>query len=244
MKPFLLLATRAEDRAADDEYGAFCAFAGLAPRQLVRHRLERDPLGDVDLDAWSGIIVGGSPYNASDAFDRKSGQQQRAEAEMARLLDRVVAADFPFLGACYGVGTLGVHQGAVVDATYAEPVGPALITVTDAGRSDPLLAGLPDSFWALVGHKEAISVLPGHAVLLATGESCPVQMFRVGRNVYATQFHPELDADGLATRIDVYVNHGYFRPHEAEALKEAGRSADISHAPQVLRTFVETYGRD
>ena len=41
--------------------------------------------------------------------------QHRVEAELAGLLDDVVAADFPFLGACYGVGTLGVHQGGVVD---------------------------------------------------------------------------------------------------------------------------------
>ena len=43
---------------------------------------------------------------------------------MSALLDRLVAADFPFLGACYGVGTLGVHEGAVIDGTYGEPIGP------------------------------------------------------------------------------------------------------------------------
>jgi GMP synthase (glutamine-hydrolysing) len=26
------------------------------------------------------------------------------------LLDRVINADFPFFGACYGIGTLGNHQ--------------------------------------------------------------------------------------------------------------------------------------
>ena len=36
-------------------------------------------------------------------------------APVADLLDRVVEADFPFFGACYGVGTLACHQGAVVD---------------------------------------------------------------------------------------------------------------------------------
>ena len=34
--------------------------------RLTRVRLERDPLGDIDLDHWSGIIVGGSPFNISD----------------------------------------------------------------------------------------------------------------------------------------------------------------------------------
>jgi GMP synthase (glutamine-hydrolysing) len=40
----------------------------------------------------------------------------------------------------------------------------------------------------------------------------------VGDNVYATPFHPELDA-GICTRIDVYKNNGYFAPESAETLK-------------------------
>ena len=39
--------------------------------------------------------------------------QHRVERELSALLDEVVARDFPFFGACYGVGTLGVHQGGV-----------------------------------------------------------------------------------------------------------------------------------
>jgi len=36
VKPFLLLATRAEDAAADNEYESFMAFAGLGVRDLRR----------------------------------------------------------------------------------------------------------------------------------------------------------------------------------------------------------------
>ena len=36
----------------------------------------------------------------------------------------VVAADFPFLGACYGVGALGAQLGAGLDRVHSEPVGP------------------------------------------------------------------------------------------------------------------------
>jgi len=46
-------------------------------------------------------------------------------------------------------------------------------------------------------------------------------MFRIGENVYATQFHPEDDAEEFALRVDVYANHGYFEPHELEAIKKA-----------------------
>ena len=39
MKPFLLLAIRAEDVAADDEYAAMLRFSGLDEAQLRRFRM-------------------------------------------------------------------------------------------------------------------------------------------------------------------------------------------------------------
>jgi len=62
------------------------------------------------------VILGGGPFNASDV--EKSQEQKRVEAEISALLDQIVSRDFPFPGACYGIGTLGVHEGAVVDRTY------------------------------------------------------------------------------------------------------------------------------
>jgi GMP synthase (glutamine-hydrolysing) len=243
VKPFLLLAIRGEDAAADNEYESFLRFAGLDERDLGRLRLEQRPLGGVSLDDWSGILLGGGPFNASDPEESKSPVQRRVEADLRGLLDRVIGADFPFLGACYGIGTLGGHQGAVVDRRYAEPIGAVPVTLTREGRRDPLLRGLPATFDAFVGHKEAISRLPRHAVLLAGSPGCPVQAFRIGSHVYATQFHPELDVDGLCTRIDVYKHAGYFDPGQADELKALARRSSVSHPPAILRRFARRYAR-
>jgi GMP synthase (glutamine-hydrolysing) len=241
VKPFLLLAIRAEDVAADDEYAAMLRFSGLDEKRLRRFRMEQAELGAIDLDQWSGIILGGGPYQASDAEDTKSVTQRRVEAELSALLDEVVERDFPFLGACYGIGTLGRHQGAVVDRTFHEPIGGIQIKLTDAGEQDPLFRHAGSQFGAYVGHKEAISKLPAHAVTLAYSESCPVQAFRVGTRVYATQFHPELDLDGLATRVEVYKYAGYFEPDEADAVMAAARASGVAEVPNVLEGFVELF---
>lgn len=243
MKPFVLLATRAEDLPADEEYALFLRFSGLSPEQLVRVRLEAGPMPTFDLDQLSGILVGGGPFNASDAVEKKSPVQQRVEAEFDSLLDEVVARDFPFLGACYGIGTLGVHQGAVIDRTHPEPISVVPVSLTDAGASDPLLAGMPRTFEAFVGHKEAISELSPSATLLASSPACPVQMFRVGENVYATQFHPELDVEGITTRIHAYADHGYFAADELSLTLEAVHRAPVTEPGRILRTFVERYAR-
>ncbi|WOQ18635.1 glutamine amidotransferase [Raineyella sp. W15-4] len=244
MRPFLLLATRAEDAIADDEFEAFRRLGGLETDQLVRIRVDREPLGELDLDAWSGIVLGGSPFNSSDPAESKSALQREVEALLARVMDAVVDQDFPFLGACYGVGTLGTHEGAAVDRTYGEAVGPVAVELTLAGRKDPVCAGLPARFDAFVGHKEAVRELPPGAVLLATSDPCPVQMFRIKQNLYATQFHPELDADGLTRRIEEYKHNGYFHPHESEGLKDLARRSPVPHPRRLLRNFFRIYARD
>jgi GMP synthase (glutamine-hydrolysing) len=244
VKPILLLSIRADDAAADNEYESFLTLAGLEEDELRRVRLDQGALGDVDLRDWSGIWVGGGPFNYTEPGEKKSPVQRRVEADLNRLLDIVVEADFPFLGACYGVGALGSHQGGVIDRRYAEPVGTVRVTLTAAGQGDPLLEELPAEFEAFTGHKEAVSELPGHAVLLATSAACPVQAFRVGANAYATQFHPELDAAGISTRVDVYKHAGYFHPSEAEMIKALAWRSEVSHPPAILRAFVRRYGRD
>lgn len=243
MKPFVLLASRAEDAAADDEYAQVLRFGGLDEGSLVRVRMEAGPMPELDLDAISGIVVGGSPFDASAPADRKSAVQVRVEREMAALLDRVVPRDLPFLGACYGVGTLGTHQGGVIDRTYAEPISAVRITLTPEGRRDPLLADVPDEFDAFVGHKEACRVLPPTATLLASSATCPVQMFRVRRNLYATQFHPELDVAGISARIRIYGGYGYYEPGEQEHVLAGVASADVWAPPRILAAFVDRYAR-
>lgn len=236
MKPFLLIQSRPEDETSDNEYEAFLQYGKLEKHELERLRVEQSPLPEIDLEKYSGIIIGGGPFNASD--DNKSDLQKRVETDMHRLLDEVIEQDFPLLGACYGVGTIVPHQGGVVSRQYGEDVGPVEITVV---KDDPLLAGMPEKFEAFVGHKEACEVLPQSATLLASSKTCPVQMFRIGKNVYATQFHPELDGHGLETRIVIYKHHGYFPPETADELIARGHSATVTEPMKILQNFVQRY---
>ena len=69
-----------------------------------------------------------------------------------------------------------------------------------------------------------------------------MQAFRLRSNVYATQFHPELDVEGLCLRIDIYRHHGYFDPpEEAEELMRMARAAVVTEPPRLLARFVELY---
>lgn len=244
MKPFLVLQLRPEAEASDNEYDAFLQKGGLAPDQTHRVRLEHHPIpGDLDLQAYSGVIVGGGPGCVSDPADKKPADEARIEAEILGLMPQIVDQDIPFMGCCYGIGILAHHLGApVTKERYGEPVGPVDCTLTAEAVADPLFEGVPEAFEAFVGHKEAVQALPPDCVHLVASGPCPYQMIRNGNNVYATQFHPEADADVFALRIEIYRDRGYFPPEEADTLTAACRAADVQFPEVILRNFVRRYG--
>jgi GMP synthase (glutamine-hydrolysing) len=241
VKPFLLLATRPEDEAADDEYAGFLRAGELASNELRRVRLESAPMPAIDLAEFSGVIVGGSPFNASEPYEQKTDVQRRVERELGHLLDDIMSQDFPFFGACYGIGLVTSHLGGVVDGTWAEKPGPTRVTLTAEGLADPLFGTLAPSFDAYVGHKEACSALPEGGVLLASGQDCPVQAFRMRRNLYITQFHPELTRDSLITRLRIYRNHGYFHPDQIDGLIKSVGATTVEEPARLMKAFVERF---
>jgi len=241
-KPILILQLRPEDDTSDGEFAAILKYGGLDPRNVRRLRIEHTGIPeDLSLDDYCALIVGGSPYDISTPPERKSAIQRKIERGFSSLFDKVVPRDFPFLGACSGNGLLGAYLGTPISNRYREPVGLAELDLTDAGRRDLLLAGFPDRIAVLLGHKEACDATPAGATLLVTGADCPVQMFRVGENVYATQFHPEGDPEVFAVRIRAYRHHGYFEPDEAERLIEAVAAQRTPYAQEILRRFVARY---
>ncbi|MBD3689831.1 glutamine amidotransferase [Nanchangia anserum] len=241
-KPFLLISTRSQPEILASEYDVFQRFTGLEPSRLIHYHLDRDPLVTFAPDRWAGIILCGSPYNSLKPEGEKDPVQIRVEADISRLLDQLVPIDFPFLGVCYGVGTLLAHQGGVVSQRYAEEISAPEISLTDEGRADPLMQGLPQAFRAYVGHTEAAETLPESAVLLASSPSCPIQLFRVGHNMYGTQFHPELDWPALYIRILEYASAGYYPPTEQRRIIESCEAANVGHVHRILANFVKIYG--
>ncbi|MXX90947.1 MAG: glutamine amidotransferase [Boseongicola sp. SB0677_bin_26] len=242
-KPALILQLRPEDEASDGEFRAFIGKGRLNEAEVCRHRMEAGPLPQgFSLDDYSAVIVGGGPGCVSDDPVARDPVEARAEAELLALMPEILARDMPFLGCCYGIGLLAHHLGARVSKErYSEVVSAVPCELTEAGRKDPLLAGLPPRFNALVGHKEAVQELPDGAVHLMFSEACPFQMIRAGENVYATQFHPEADGKVFADRIRIYREFGYFPPEEAAALAAACMAADVTEPERILERFVARY---
>lgn len=241
MKKLLILQMRPEDETCESEFEAILKVGQMDRKDVEQIRVEQLEKFDLNLNDYSAIIAGGSPFDVSSRDYKKSEVQKNVEAFFCDLFDQVIPSDFPFLGICSGNGLLGNYYGTNISRRYGEGIGSVYITLTEEAEKDPLVSGLPKEFLALVGHKEACDDLPHGAVLLASSPTCPVQMFRIKNNIYASQFHPEGDEDEFILRIKVYKNHGYFQPEQADQLIAALKGVETPVPKEILRRFVTKY---
>jgi len=236
----LLLQSRPENDVSDNEFEAICRVGGVAPERVVRLRMDRDELGEIDLDDYAAVIMGGGPANFAYPDEKKLPEQKRYEVWLINLMREIIKEDKPFLGLCLGVGAVAMAQGMKPSFDYGEITDMVEVVVNDAGKHDPLLDGLGETFTALSGHKEGIGEVPAGCVELARSDKC-VHMIRAGQNVYATQFHPELDLPGFALRVEAYRDHGYFAPEEGDEILAQAAQWDFTKSAKVLQNFVKRY---
>jgi GMP synthase (glutamine-hydrolysing) len=118
-------------------------------------------------------------------------------ADETTWLQELLRAGTPVLGVCLGVQLLARASGAWVGPLEAGPeIGWYRVTLTDAGRDDPVLGALPPEFEALQWHHYTYAV-PAGAVELARSAAC-TQAFRLGDACWGVQFHPEVTETQLA----------------------------------------------
>jgi len=160
---------------------------------------------DLTSGAFDAVIFAGGEYRP-DEFDGPIFQAER-ERIMAALEARV-----PILGICLGNQLIAHWLGGKVTTGRWE-IGWLPVTVNEAGRTDPLLSGLGDTFHAFLWHGDRVSKLPENGVLLASSELCPIQAFRLrDLPVWGVQFNPQYDpviAEGVIRAAKTLSSHGY-----------------------------------
>ena len=178
-KKFLLLQSRPETEASDNEYEAFCALGNIDPAMITRIRMDRGELPEINLEEYAGVIMGGGPANFVYSHNQKSEAQKVFEPWLFNLFGHIVALDKPFLGACLGFSLAVKYLGGTVSFDYGEPIHAVGVTLSPAAAEDRLLEGIPHTFTAFVGHKEGAITVPHGAIELARSTTC-AQMLRIG----------------------------------------------------------------
>ena len=109
---------------------------------------------------------------------------------LADLMRQTGAAGHAVLGICLGSQLLARGLGAENHLGTAPEFGWCDVTLTDAGRADPVLSHLPATFPIFQWHSDTFT-LPDGATHLATSPTATNQSFRLNRATYAMQFHFE-----------------------------------------------------
>lgn len=161
-------------------------FAAALGRQRSELRVAQ-PFLDEPLpraDDFSLAIVTGSWSMVTD----REPWSERTAAWLAEL----VAQGKPVLGVCYG-HQLMAHAlgGRVGDLPGGPERGVFALTLTAAGRRDPLLQGLPQHFAAYLSHAQAVLEPPAGAQWLGGTGRDAYQLLRYGPNAFSMQPHPE-----------------------------------------------------
>ncbi|AKV88027.1 GMP synthase [Microbacterium sp. 1.5R] len=237
MVSLLYVCVRPELGAADAEHASFRRALGVDVVDRLDLLTER--LDPARLARYSGVVVGGSPFNVSDV--EKSAVQLRVEADLehiARLaIDSQVAAFFT----CFSIGVVTRMLGGQVTSDTPESASATVIETTAAGAADPVFGPSSPALTVFTAHKESAAALPEGAVLLATNDTCPVQAYRVGTHLYTAQFHPEPTPRDFADRMTFYRTTGYFDPDEFDAVQGQVLSASVTEGAALLRRFAQTF---
>ncbi|MBA2116446.1 type 1 glutamine amidotransferase [Bremerella alba] len=164
---------------------------------LLSMRLEASHLAEFDM-----VMIGGSGrYSVTS----NAPWMKHAMVSLQRLLE----SGKPTFASCWGFQSLARAAGGKVihDLPHAE-LGTSLVTLTDAGKLDPIFSQLPESFEAYMGHEDRVIELPPGTTLLASTEAVAQQAFRFdGCPIYCTQFHPELTLPTLLSRVEAYPEY-------------------------------------
>ena len=135
-------------------------------------------VGELKALAPAAVILSGGPASvyAEDAPSMDAG---------------ILEMGIPVLGFCYGQQIMAVTLGGEVGHTEKGEYGPA--TLTREGDSRILGKTPADAQTVWMSHRDAVSRVPEGFKVTAHTETCPVAAMEcAARNLYATQFHPEV----------------------------------------------------
>lgn len=193
-------------------------------------RVVEPPAGEAlpDLSEVAGVLVTGSPAMVSD---------REAWSELtAAWLKEAVDAELPVLGVCYGHQLLAHGLGGKVDYhPQGREIGTWRLTLQEAAASDALFQACPKEFKVHLTHAQSVVELPPGAQLLASTEFEPCQAFRIGRQAWGVQFHPEFNEQIMREYVTTF----------GPRLREEGKNpeqllaavADTPQAGRLLERF-------
>jgi GMP synthase (glutamine-hydrolysing) len=160
-------------------------------------------MSEAEIRAYNprGIILAGGPESVT-------------EKNSPRAPEIVFNLGVPVLGICYGMQTMAVQMGGVVESSNVREFGYAQVKIHSESA---LLKDIKDDIDAdanalldvWMSHGDKVTKMPSDFKILASTPSCPIAgMYNEIKKFYGVQFHPEVTHTLQGKRIyEHFVSH-------------------------------------
>jgi len=186
-------------------------FSEVLEKQRTVYRVLRLFHGEMPAEDWERIgalIILGGPMSVNDEEEYPFLRWEK------RIIRAAIDEAVPVVGICLGAQLIAATLGTLVYHGRVKEIGWSPISITPHGQVDSLLGYLPENATVFQWHGDGFE-LPAGAIRLASSVNYKNQAFRVGKNIYALQFHLEVTPRMIARWIDE-------------------RSKDLALAPYIL----------
>jgi GMP synthase (glutamine-hydrolysing) len=184
-------------------------------------------------ERFAGIVVTGSHALVTDHHPWSE--------RTAEWLVRTVNKGLPTLGICYGHQLLAYALGGEVgDNPRGLEFGTVELDLTPQAEGDALLGSLQTGSRVQVSHLQSVLCLPPGASRLASSAMEANLAFAVGSCAWGVQFHPEFDAEVVATYIHHFREELRNQDQDPDQLVAACR--DTPDSRNLLRRFAAIAG--
>jgi GMP synthase (glutamine-hydrolysing) len=229
---FLLVEARLDPKMQEHELNCLLRAGGLQREDFDILDVTRQPFDLAMLDKYEAVFIGGTG-DFSVAQDRPEWFEGLAEWTRG-LLER----GKPTLGLCYGFHLMAHAVGGEVKTRPdLEETGTFEVTLTELGKSDPILDCLPEKFLAQQGHHDVVLSMPEGYLRLAESERCHWQAFRhPEKPFYGLQFHPELGRKEFLDRMIAYASSYAATP---EVFEKIDKQVQETRNEAVISAFLQ-----
>lgn len=143
------------------------------------------------LESVRAVLIMGGPMNVYEEDRHPFLKEENV------FLKKIIEKDIPCLGVCLGSQLIAKALGAKVYKAAQKEAGWGEVMLSEDARHDALFSKMNFPVTQVLQWHEDTFDIPTGAIHLASSRAVPNQAYRYKKNLYALQFHIEVDEDIL-----------------------------------------------